>query len=538
VILLITLLAVEKLSPFTEVRIEDGVARVQFEGAFYELVKLDGLPVGRILDYCRKTYEEKAEKRFAEDLVEVLLGMGRKPGATVALVLRDDKGKLHRIAKAPMTRLNRRRVRDARQRPRAFGEKEAKADLAFLREHLQRHHSYRFVRPEGMPSLEFEGDLALHIARSIAKFGDGHTRVRGRWDWLPKGSAPFVARVCGERLVALDEKGLVSRNFPYIDSIDGVGVEKWLEAASWVAEGSPAFRRWSGAEELMFLTALRNELKLPHKEKVKLKLADERGRTNTVSLPLRTRFPVPPRLVRKAPDGDIGYLRLATMDPGTDRIEKQLRSFANKRGIIIDVRENGGGSRHALRALLPYFLDEPRVVNVASLRLPVGPEEPQGHLADRFCYPKSWNGWSDKERGVIIRFNRTFTPEYEPDREYFTAMHYMVVNPAKKRIRGNVVILMNGYCFSATDIFLGAFKGVPGVTLLGTASGGGSGRSRKVTLPRSGIKLRVSTMLSYRPDGKFYDGRGIEPDVVVPAVPTDWTGKTDTQLDAAVKLLR
>ena len=26
---------------------------------------------------------------------------------------------------------------------------------------------------------------------------------------------------------------------------------------------------------------------------------------------------------------------------------------------------------------------------------------PQGHLADRFCYPQSWNGWSDKERGLM-----------------------------------------------------------------------------------------------------------------------------------------
>ncbi|MHC4847099.1 MAG: S41 family peptidase [Planctomycetota bacterium] len=540
--LLLALFAAEKLSPFTAVQVEGDVARVRFDGAWYELVELDGLPTVKILAYCRKTYDRKANKRFAEDLVEVLLGMGRKPGRTIALVLKDPKtGKLRKVAQAPMTHDNRRKVRDARQAPpRAFTAQDGAADIAFLREFLGRHHSYRFVRPKGMPegTAATRDDLALHIARSIARFGDGHTRVRGRWGWLPTGYAPFRAHVCGKRLVALDpvRAEFISRRFPYLEAIDGVKVERWIEAAAWVAQGSAQYRLWRGAEELAFLAALRRELRLPASPKVKLKLADERGRTNTIFLPLQTEFAVSSPLARKTTrllGQNIGYVRLAKMDsdPGP---QKALVRFANARGIIIDVRDNGGGSRDALRALLPYFLDRPRVVNVASYRLPEGVEDDQGHLADRFCYPQSWNGWSDMERGTIIGFNRSFRPEYEPDRAFFTSMHYMVVKPGEHRIRRKVVVLMNGGCFSATDIFLGAFKGVPGVTLIGTASGGGSGRSRKVTLPRSGIKLRVSTMLSYRPDGKFYDRRGIEPDIVVDAIPTDWIGKTDTQLDAAV----
>ncbi|MHC4450423.1 MAG: S41 family peptidase [Planctomycetota bacterium] len=544
-VLLVALLAAEKLSPFTAVQVEGDIARVQFDGAWHELVELDGLPTAKILAYCRKTYDRKASKRFAEDLVEVLTGMGRQPGRTISMVLKDPKtGKLRKVAQAPMTHDNRRKVRDARQAPpRAFSARDAAADIAFLREFLGQRHSYRFVRPKGMPegTAATRNELALHIARSIARFGDGHTRVRGRWDWLPKGYAPFRAQVCGKRLVAVDPiRGkFISRRFPYLEAIDGIEIARWLEAAAWVAQGSAQYRLWRGAEELAYLAALRRELKLPANPNVKLKLADERGRTNTISLALQTEFAVSPPLARKPTrmlDKNIGYLRLAKMgaDPGP---EKALVTFANARGIIIDVRGNGGGSRDALRALLPYFLDRPRVVNVASYRLPEGVEDDQGHLGNRFCYPQSWNGWSDKERGVIIGFNRGFRPEYEPDREFFTAMHYMVVKPGEHRIRRKVVVLMNGGCFSATDIFLGAFKGVRGVTLLGTASGGGSGRSRKVTLPRSGIKLRVSTMLSYRPDGKFYDGHGIEPDVAVDAIPTDWIGETDTQLDAAVKLL-
>ena len=104
--------------------------------------------------------------------------------------------------------------------------------------------------------------------------------------------------------------------------------------------------------------------------------------------------------------------------------------------------------------------------------------------------------------------------------------------------RERAVILMDGGCFSATDIFLGAFKGWPGVTLVGTPSGGGSGRVRRVTLAASGLEITLSTMASFQANGKLYDGNGIHPDVVVEPDMGDWYGKGDKQLQAALKLLR
>ena len=101
-----------------------------------------------------------------------------------------------------------------------------------------------------------------------------------------------------------------------------------------------------------------------------------------------------------------------------------------------------------------------------------------------------------------------------------------------------VIVLQDSGCFSATDIFLGAFEGIPGVTLLGVPSGGGSGRSRKVTLPRSGVRLRVSSMASFQPGGKLYDGNGVHPDVIVEPTPGDWIGRSDSMLDAAVARIR
>jgi len=73
--------------------------------------------------------------------------------------------------------------------------------------------------------------------------------------------------------------------------------------------------------------------------------------------------------------------------------------------------------------------------------------------------------------------------------------------------------------------------------LLGTASGGGSARSRSHVLPRSGLRVRLASMASFRPDGTPYDGEGITPDVHVVPAPGDFLGRGDRQLDAALERL-
>ena len=101
-----------------------------------------------------------------------------------------------------------------------------------------------------------------------------------------------------------------------------------------------------------------------------------------------------------------------------------------------------------------------------------------------------------------------------------------------------VVVLADTACFSATDIFLGAFQGHRNVTILGTTSGGGSGRTQSHRLAHSGITVRLSTMASFRADGRLYDGRGVDPDVRVLPQPHDFTGASDAVLEAALKRLR
>jgi len=550
--------AAPKLSPFTGVRFEGDTPHVRFEGKWYRLLELDNVEAKKIVAFCHERYRGKWEKRFAEDLVEVLEAMGKAPGPTVSLRLKDiDTGKERVVKKAVMTKENRGAVYE-RRHGAPFDADAAAADMKFLREFLEGHHSYCRKFPGSLDRFTWEAGravskdgFALEVARRIAPFGDGHTHVRGGLDWLPKGYAPFLARVAGKRFVALvpSRSSLISKRYPYLVEIDGVGIEKWIEATgAVVAHGSAAYRRWRGAEELTFLAFLRREMELPAKRDVELKLQSEDGRrTRRVKLPLMGYMTIPAdgaRAVRGTHDVNIGYMRIDNMlfeREALERIREQLAALHGTRGLVIDVRGNGGGTRDVLRLILSRLIRKPRVVNAAVYRLPPGESEQQeGSLANRHLYPRDWVGWDDNHRALIIRFNRDFKPEWEPSMEWFTSWHYMIVEPAPvgERYRGRVVVLMDGGCFSATDIFLGALKGVTRVTLMGTPSGGGSGRSRTITLPRSGVRMRVSTMASFRPNGKLYDGNGIQPDVMVERTASDVLGETDTQLDAALKHLR
>ena len=78
-----------RLSPFTDVIVHGDAATVQFDGQAYELVSIDDIPTKAILAVAKQSYGNLWEKRFVEDIVEVLEQVGRRPEENVKLVLRD-----------------------------------------------------------------------------------------------------------------------------------------------------------------------------------------------------------------------------------------------------------------------------------------------------------------------------------------------------------------------------------------------------------------------------------------------------------------
>jgi len=312
--------------------------------------------------------------------------------------------------------------------------------------------------------------------------------------------------------------------------------------------------RRSCVENLRYVNHLRRRLNLPLRETIAAEVASEdgkQGRTVQIKLagePPRAPFP------REAPgrtlEGNIGYLRIASMTDDARFLQTIHEAMTAVRGtvaLVVDVRNNAGGSRQVLRDLFPYFMapdEKPLVVNVAAHRLADGEaaDEKEGFLQDRSLYPLTSGALQPAERDAAAELAKSFKPEWEPPKGQFSAWHYMALSARQGgpyyHYDKPVVVLMNSGCLSATDVFLGAFKGRKDVTLMGTPSGGGSARARTVRLANSGIVVRLASMASFRPDGKLYDGRGVEPDLEAWPEPTDVIGRTDTVLDRAVKKLQ
>lgn len=214
--------------------------------------------------------------------------------------------------------------------------------------------------------------------------------------------------------------------------------------------------------------------------------------------------------------------------------------FKDTRGLIVDVRGNGGGSRDALRALASYLLspnDPPRVASAAKYRL--HPSFDSQHLEARFMYPPDSQQWSKAEKEAIAAFAKSFKPEWTPTEDQFSEWHYMVLSrmdkPEIEHYGKPVVVLCDSGCFSATDIFLAALKGMPNVTLMGTASSGGSARSISSRVPIVNLRIKLASMASFQPNGKLYDGNGVIPDIQIESNPNYLIGKSDDVLKRAVE---
>ena len=551
------------MSPFTRVDVTGDTARVIYDGVAYELVSIERLPTADVLAFCRKTYGRNADERFAADIVEVLTAMGKRPGQTVHLVLRDPRTKeLTTVEHAPLTPDNRKSVMEALRRADQIRPEQMPAALDAFERALVERWSYlgpsnfdhaatiadiRRRVAQGMPPQLFLLELQKVIGRGI----DAHARVDD-WDRaLPPGYLPFLVEPSGQRFVAFspDRTGLLSADHPYVDSIDGKPLADWIASASaYIPDGSQQYVRGQGLRLLRSIQFLRREMGLKEKETIEVALMSEDGKgSKTLTLPVARSSPVygtwPPENHRPAVPRDIEYVRVTSMDDhAVRRIAAAVRVAADARGLIIDLRDNGGGSRDALRELAALLLkpgEPPRVVNAAVHRL--HPEHGPELMASRFLYPENWNGWSAAEREAIAQFKKTFRPQWPPPRDAYGDWHYMVLSrPADRReppFDKPVVVLMNGKCFSATDVFLSALKGMPNVTLVGTPSGGGSANVNTLRLAETPVRVRLGTMVSFQADGRLFDKHGVEPDVRVEPAPEYFLGGADHQLEEAVRLI-
>ena len=175
-------------------------------------------------------------------------------------------------------------------------------------------------------------------------------------------------------------------------------------------------------------------------------------------------------------------------------IDDILEEFSGFKGIIIDVRSNGGGNSRNADIIASRFADKEYFI--FKYRYRNGPE------------------------------HTDFTPWYDfylqPDS----------VNPVVKP----VAVLSNRRCYSSTEWFLSEMDAIPHATIVGDTSGGGSGNPLIRQLP-NGWTLRLSNSQKQLPEGRDFQYTGIYPDVPVWITQTDSARVIDTILETAIDII-
>ena len=191
----------------------------------------------------------------------------------------------------------------------------------------------------------------------------------------------------------------------------------------------------------------------------------------------------------------IGYAYYDSFSGGLsiNNLSLMLIELKDCKGLIIDIRNNGGGLITTAEKLASAFTDE-----------------------KRHC------GYMQHKTG--------------PGHNDFSTPEKLYLEPSKGTIwLRPVIVLTNRGVYSAANHFVMLMKELPNVLVLGDITGGGSGMPMNYTLP-NGWVVRLSACPTLDIKGNSTEF-GIEPDMRVEMASNDWNNGRDTMIEAAKTII-
>jgi C-terminal processing protease CtpA/Prc len=234
-------------------------------------------------------------------------------------------------------------------------------------------------------------------------------------------------------------------------------------------------------------------------------------------------------------DPSIAEIRLKYFVGGKfpEWIENSFKLLQQKgtKALIVDLRGNGGGQDMYGALFVSYLTDQPfRYFDRIHLRT----------ITPSF---KQYSGWgSDVER----KLREGTVPSAPGGYLATTNLHpgLALQSPSKHPFLGKVFVLINGGTFSTAADVCAILHSLKRAIFIGEETGGGyygnnSGMEPRVTLPNSGLHVRVP-MFEYwnAVSGDEAERRGTRPEYVVPEKTADWLEGKDEPLETAVALAR
>lgn len=195
-------------------------------------------------------------------------------------------------------------------------------------------------------------------------------------------------------------------------------------------------------------------------------------------------------------ENNIGYIYCSSFSNGIGdgNLDQTLYELRLCDGLIVDVRNNGGGNLTTAQKLAARFTNEKTLV---------------GYM----CH-KTGPGHND-----------------------FSTLKEVYIEPSDGiRWQKKVAVLTNRRSYSATNDFVNSMKQFPNVTIIGDKTGGGSGLPFSSEIP-NGWSIRFSASPMFDPQMNQLEF-GIDPDVKVDMTTEDIQRGKDTIIETACNLLK
>lgn len=207
-----------------------------------------------------------------------------------------------------------------------------------------------------------------------------------------------------------------------------------------------------------------------------------------------------------------------------DLFSDKLSEIQKAKGLIIDIRKNGGGEESIAREIFKYLTKDTVLYGSKS--------------RSRLHIPtyKAWGKWTKAADTTTVWGKRNYLSYHDQYYHDFPYRPYSTANLDVAGIEIPTVILIGHNTASAAEDFLIYASNQENIIKVGEPTFGSTGQPLIFELP-SGGTARVCTKKDTYPDGKEFVGYGIQPDIRITQTLADYLADRDPALERAIEYL-